>query len=178
MRKWNVRNRLDFRHLQYAKIGLPLMESIQRIMVGTEVFRRTLPANRSLKHPAQRDAVNDAAADAKSNDATRELIHHDENPVCIQSCRFASEQVTTPQTVLGVAEKREPGWTSRIRFRPVMHAQDTANHILVDLNAESQRDLLGNARTAPVGITSARTAGAGARNLHHLRSRHAVLRLL
>ena len=53
-------------------------------------------------------------------------------------------------TVLGVAEKREPGRTSRIRFRPVMNAQDTANHILVDLNAESQRDLLGNSRTAPV----------------------------
>ena len=34
-----------------------------------------------------------------------------------------------------------------------MKAQDTANHILVDLDAESQRDLLGNAGTAPVGIT-------------------------
>jgi hypothetical protein len=72
------------------------MESIQRIMVGAEVFGRTLSANRPLKHPAQRDAVNDSAVDTKSNDATRELIHHDENPVCIQSRRFASEQVTTP----------------------------------------------------------------------------------
>ena len=45
--------------------------------LGAEVFRRTLPANRSLEHPAQRDAVNEAAVDAKSNDATRELVHHD-----------------------------------------------------------------------------------------------------
>src|SRR2546421_6643320 len=34
-----------------------------------------------------------------------------------------------------------------------MNAQDTANNILVDLEGESQRDLLGNSGTAPVGIT-------------------------
>src|SRR6516165_8767930 len=34
-----------------------------------------------------------------------------------------------------------------------MDAQDAANNILVDLDAESQRDLLGNAGAAPVGIT-------------------------
>ena len=33
-----------------------------------------------------------------------------------------------------------------------MNAQDSANHILVDLDAESQRDLLSNAGTAPFGI--------------------------
>ena len=33
-----------------------------------------------------------------------------------------------------------------------MNAQDTAHHILVDFNAESQRDLLGNSGTTPVGI--------------------------
>jgi len=34
-----------------------------------------------------------------------------------------------------------------------MNAQDTANNILVDRDGESQRDLLGNSGTAPVGIT-------------------------
>lgn len=33
-----------------------------------------------------------------------------------------------------------------------MSTQDTANHVLVEFNAESQRDLLSNARTAPVAI--------------------------
>jgi hypothetical protein len=150
MGKRLVRNRFDFRHLEYSKIGLPLVESIQRSMVGAEVFRQTWSANRPLKHPAQRHAVNHTAVGAKSKDATRKLVHHDENPVGSQSCRFASEQVTTPQTVLGVAEKREPGWTSRIPFRPVRNAQDTANHILVDLDAESQGDLLRDSWTAPV----------------------------
>ena len=39
-----------------------------------------------------------------------------------------------------------------IWLRPVMNAQDSANNILVDLDAERQRDLLSNAGTAPVGI--------------------------
>jgi hypothetical protein len=51
MRKWHVRNRLDFRNLEYPKIGLPLVESIQRIMIRAEVFWQTMPANRSMKHP-------------------------------------------------------------------------------------------------------------------------------
>jgi hypothetical protein len=34
-----------------------------------------------------------------------------------------------------------------------MNPQDTANNILVDINAESQCDLLGNPGTAPAGIT-------------------------
>jgi hypothetical protein len=35
-----------------------------------------------------------------------------------------------------------------------MNAQDTANNILVDFNAESQRDLLGDAGTTPVRIAT------------------------
>src|SRR5258706_893768 len=48
MRKRHVRNRLDFRHLEYSKIGLPLVESIQRMMIRAEIFGQTLPANRSI----------------------------------------------------------------------------------------------------------------------------------
>jgi hypothetical protein len=107
-----------------------------------------LPSNRSLEHPAQSRPIHDAALSTKTNNATRELIHHHENPMCSQRCGFASEQIAAPQTVLQVAEKCEPGGTSRIRFRPVMNGQDTANYILVDFDAESQRNLLGNSRAA------------------------------
>jgi len=37
-------------------------------------------------------------------------------------------------------------------FRPVVNTQDLANHIFIDLDGESQRDLLSNAGTAPAGI--------------------------
>ena len=91
MRKWHVRNRLDFRNLEYPKIGLPLVESIQRIMIRAEVFWQTMPANRSMKHPAQCHSINDATVDAKPDYPTRKLVHHNENPMCSQCCRFASE---------------------------------------------------------------------------------------
>jgi hypothetical protein len=64
-----------------------------------------------------------------------------------------AEQIHTPEVVFHVAEERQPGWASRIRFRLVMNAEDTPNHILVDGNAESQRDLLGDAGTTPGAIT-------------------------
>jgi hypothetical protein len=51
-----------------------------------------------------------------------------------------------------VAKKSEPGGTTAVRFRTVVNAQNTANHVLVNFNPESQSDLLSNARTAPTRI--------------------------
>src|SRR5688500_6351685 len=50
MRQGNVRNCFDFRHAQYSQISLPLMESIQRIMVRTQVLRNGLPSNGTIEH--------------------------------------------------------------------------------------------------------------------------------
>ena len=38
---------------------LPLMESIQGIVVGAEILRRCLTANRSIEYSAQGRAIND-----------------------------------------------------------------------------------------------------------------------
>jgi hypothetical protein len=81
-----------------------------------------VPANRLLKQPAQCSAVHDASVDAKPNQATCKLIHHHENPVGSQGCRFASERITAPQTVLRVAEKGEPRRALRVRIWPVVSA--------------------------------------------------------
>ena len=51
-----------------------------------------------------------AAPNTKTNNATGELIHHDENPIRSQRCGFTAEQIAAPQTVLHVAEERQPGW--------------------------------------------------------------------
>ena len=123
-------------------------------MIRAEVFRQTLSANRSTEHPAQRHTVNDAAADGKAHDATRKLVHHEENPIGSRRSGFAAEQIAAPQTVLRVAEKGEPGLTLRVWVRLVVRTQDTANHVFINVDEESQRDLPGNAGTAPVGITS------------------------
>jgi hypothetical protein len=87
------------------------MEPIQRIMIQTEVFGQTLSANRSMEHAAQRCSVHGTAVNAKPDDATRELVHHNQNPMGLQGGGLASEQIATPQTVLCMAEKCRPGWT-------------------------------------------------------------------
>jgi hypothetical protein len=51
-----------------------------------------------------------AALNTKTNNATGELIHDDENPIRSQRCGFTAEQIAAPQTVLYVAEERQPGW--------------------------------------------------------------------
>ena len=69
MRERYVRHRLDFLHVEYPQICLPLLEPIQRIMVRTEVSRRSVASRRSIEHPAQRHAIHDAAVHAKAHDA-------------------------------------------------------------------------------------------------------------
>ena len=63
-----------------------------------------------------------------------------------------------------------------IRFRPAVSAQATANHTLIDLDAESQRDLLGNARTAGSTCASLTGCAGGARWRAIERWRNGVLR--
>src|SRR5438034_9450414 len=108
MRQRHVRHRLDLHYLEYPQIRLPLVEPIKRIMVGAEVYRQDWPANRSVEHPAQSHSINEAAVDAKSNNAPRVLIHHDENPMCSQGCGFARKQIGTPEAVLHVTNESEP----------------------------------------------------------------------
>jgi hypothetical protein len=103
---------------------LPLVESIQWVMVRTEVFGQTVPTDCPLEHTAERHSVNGATVNTKPNDTTRELVNHHENPMGSQRGRFATEQIAAPQTVLRLAEKGKPGRISRIRFRPV--AQESA----------------------------------------------------
>ena len=50
----NIGDRLDFRHLQYPQIGLPLVELIKWIVIGAEVLRHPeLPSNGAVEHPTK-----------------------------------------------------------------------------------------------------------------------------
>jgi hypothetical protein len=111
MRQRNVRDSLNFEYLQHPQIGLPLVESIQGIMIGTEVLRQGVPSNHTIEHAAQRRTINDAAVNAEPDNPARKLVHYDQNPMRSQRNRLASKQIETPQTVLGMPEKSEPGRT-------------------------------------------------------------------
>jgi hypothetical protein len=101
MRERDVRNCFDFGDFQDPKVGLPLMESVQRVVIRTEVLRKAVAANRSLEHPAQHYSIHDAAVDAEADDAPSKLIHHDQNPMRSQGGGLASKQVATPQAGYG-----------------------------------------------------------------------------
>ena len=68
----NVGDGLDFRHLQYPQIGLPLVEPIKWIVVGADVVRHpALASNGAVEHPTECDAIDRAAMDAEPNDPAR-----------------------------------------------------------------------------------------------------------
>ena len=149
MRKRHIGHRFDFLHLDYSQIRLPLVEPKQWVVIGTEVVLQDWPANRAVEHPAEGHAIHDTAVNAKSNNAPRELVHHDENPMVPQCCRFATKAIDTPQPVLRVAQKGQPRGARRIRIRSMVSREDAPDDIFVDLNSEDQSDLLCDSRTSP-----------------------------
>ena len=74
----------------------------------------------------------------------------------LEDKRLAAKQVHTPETVLGVAEKGQPGWATRAGLGAVVLGQYPANDVLVDLDTEYEGGLLGDPRAPEPGITSFR----------------------
>ena len=83
----------------------------------------------------------------------RALIHDDQDPVGPQGGRLTPEQIHTPEAVFHVTQERQPGGTIGVLSRPAVMGENPSNHVFVDLDVERQGDLLGESRTAPVGIT-------------------------
>jgi hypothetical protein len=77
----NVRHGFDFFHLENAQIGLPLMEPIQRVMIGAEILGRRLRVTGSIEHPAQGNAIHEVSVNSKADNPSGKLIHHHQNPV-------------------------------------------------------------------------------------------------
>src|SRR5215472_1522504 len=75
MRQWNVGDGLDFCHVQYPEVGLPLVESIQEIVIGAEEVRHpALPSSGAVEHPTKSDTIDRAGMDAEANDPATLLL--------------------------------------------------------------------------------------------------------
>src|SRR4029077_20130490 len=154
MGQGNVGYGLDFRQLQYTQIGLPLVEPIKRIVIGTEAVRHpALPSNGTAEHPTKCGTIDRSRMDAEANDPACVLIHEHQDPVGPQRSRFAPEQIHAPEAVFHVPQESQPGRTTRVLPRPVVTGENPANYVFVDLDVERQDDLLCDSRTAPIGIT-------------------------
>ena len=53
MRDRQVGHSLHFGYLEYSKVGLPPMEPEQRVMIATDVLRRTGATDRTVEHPTK-----------------------------------------------------------------------------------------------------------------------------
>jgi len=130
------------------------MEPIKRIIVGAQVLRQpAMPSNRAVEHPTECDTIDLSRMDAEANDPARVLIHDHQDPVGPQRCRLALEQIHAPEAVFHVTQERQPGGAIGVMSRPVVMSENPANHVFVDWDVERQGDLLGDSRTAAIGIT-------------------------
>jgi len=112
-----------------------------------------LPSNGAIEHPTECGTIDRSRKDAEANNPARVLIHDHQDPVGPQHCRLAPEQVHTPEAVFHVAQESQPGRTTGVLLRLVVMGENPSNHVLVEFDVERQGDLLGDSRTAPVGIT-------------------------
>src|SRR5208283_2622656 len=104
MRQWNVRDGLYSCHFQYPQVGLPAVEPIKRIVIGTEEVRHpALPPNGTVEHPTKCGSIDRSRMDAEANDPARVLIHDHQDPVSPQRSRFAPEQIHAPEAVQQIA---------------------------------------------------------------------------
>src|SRR6266436_6468612 len=119
-------------------------------MIRTQIFRKRSQSYSSIKHATEGRAIHDPGMNSESDNAPSVLIHNDQHPVRAQCHRFTSEQIDAVKAVFRVPDEGEPGWPGAIRFWSVVKSQDPADHILINSDAESQLDLLGNTRTSPL----------------------------
>ena len=82
MRYRHVLYGFDFRDTEDSKVSLPLMEAIQRIMIGAQVSGSRLSSNRSIEHATHCHTIDDAGVDSESDNPTSVLIHEHKHPMC------------------------------------------------------------------------------------------------
>ena len=68
------------------------MIPIERIVIGTQIFRNGHNLNRLFEHPTKPISVDDSGLNSKSDDPSRELIHYHQHPIRPQPRRFTSKQ--------------------------------------------------------------------------------------
>jgi len=95
---------------------------------------------------------------SKANDSPSAFIHHHKYPVRFQRNGLGAKQVDrygvpAPKTILGMTEGGQPGWPVVYRVRLVVGSKNASDGVFVQVQPESQVDLLGNAWTAKTRVT-------------------------
>jgi hypothetical protein len=93
----DVRDGFQLGDFKDPQVGAPLSELKQRIVIAAQPERQgTLAGNDLVEHPADSRPVDIAGVHSESNDASRELVHDDHDPVSLKEQGFATEEVDRP----------------------------------------------------------------------------------
>ena len=91
MRLRRIGDGLDLIDLKDSKIRFPSLVAKQRVVIGAEILGNTLIRNDPIEHAAQSDPIDIAGMHTEADNASRELVHHDQHPVAIQQNRFTTK---------------------------------------------------------------------------------------
>ena len=147
MSRTRAGNGLDLRDFPNPQIGSPAVVSEQGIVVRTEITRFSLCECGLIEYLAKRGAIDIASMHPKSNDSPGKLIHDEKDPVSFKHDGLAPEEINTPETILQVADKGEPG-RSVPWVRSIMFGEDMSYEVLVDIDAKRPGNLLRDLGTA------------------------------
>ena len=81
-------------------------------------------------------------------------IHDHKDPVATKEDRFAAKEIHAPEAIFGLCEKGQPRGAHGVGLPgTIVHCQDPAHEVLINLDSERMGDLLGNALIAEGGVT-------------------------
>ena len=79
----NAGHGLDFIDIEHSEMRVPAVLLEQRVVIGTEMARGTLPTNGVVEHAAEAGAIDSSPLHAESDEAAGELVHDNEHPVAL-----------------------------------------------------------------------------------------------
>jgi hypothetical protein len=124
-------------------------------MIAAEAERQTgAVGHGSAEHSAHCPPIELADMHGKANDSAAELVRDDHHSVSSQKQRLTAKQVETPQAVLRMPDKGQPGWARRTGFGPIVFCGHAADDILVDLQSKGERELLSDPTAAEARVYS------------------------
>jgi len=155
MRAGRIGNAFEFIDFQNAKIGCPLMVSEQGVVISAEILRNTLGRNGCVEHSTQGHTIDITGVHANANDAPGQLVHDHEHPVGVEQNGLATKNISAPEAVFYMADKRQPGRAvTGAGSRSVVLFKHAPDKFFIDVDSERFVNLLRYSGTAKPRISS------------------------
>jgi len=107
MGRWYQRRRFDLGDVENAKNRFPTAKFQERVVIATQCGRKLgCAGENAIQHAAYSQTIKDTGVDCKTYDAPRVLVHDHHDPVATQEQQFATKEIESPETILGVSEER------------------------------------------------------------------------